>query len=125
LSSSRPAPLAERQLEGRDWQRLDLWLWCARVMKARSDCARLVESGGVRLNSQPTVKAHARVRPGDVITLGLRQEVRVLRVVGLAERRGPAPAARMLYLEIAELAPRSESDLADREDHGPREVTDI
>jgi ribosome-associated heat shock protein Hsp15 len=124
LSSSRPT-LVERQVEGRDWQRLDLWLWCARVMKARSDCARLVESGGVRLNSQPTAKAHARVRTGDVITLGLRQDVRVLRVVGLAERRGPAPMARMLYQEIAELAPRSELDFVDREDHGPREVTDI
>lgn len=124
MSSSRPA-LAERQLEGRDWQRLDLWLWCARVMKARSDCARLVESGGVRLNSQPTAKAHARVRPGDVITLGLRQEVRVLRVINLAERRGPAPVARMLYREIAELTPTSEPDVADREDYGPREVTEI
>jgi ribosome-associated heat shock protein Hsp15 len=102
LSSSRSAAPAEQQIEGRDWQRLDLWLWCARVMKARSDCARLVESGGVRLNSQPTAKAHARVRPGDVITLGLRQEVRVLRVQALAERRGPAPVARGLYEELPE-----------------------
>jgi ribosome-associated heat shock protein Hsp15 len=91
------------QAEGADWQRLDLWLWCARVMKARSDCARLIEEGGVRLNSQPTQKAHARVRRGDVITLGLRQEVRVLRVRNLTGRRGPASVARALYEEVPEV----------------------
>ena len=86
------------------WQRLDLWLWCARVAKARSDCARLVEEGAVRLNRQPTVKAHARLRIGDVLTLGLRGEVRVWRVLALATRRGPAPEARLLYDDVPEAA---------------------
>ncbi len=86
--------------EDRDWQRLDKWLWCARMMKARADCARLVAEGGVRINKQPTDKPHARLRPGDVITLPLRQEVRVLRVVSLALRRGPAPEAQSLYEEL-------------------------
>ena len=85
-----------------EWQRLDLWLWCARVAKARPDCARLVEEGAVRLNRQPTVKAHARLRIGDVLTMALRGEVRVWRVLALAERRGPAPEARLLYDEVPE-----------------------
>ena len=84
------------------WQRLDLWLWCARVAKARTDCARMVEAGSVRLNRQPTVKAHARLRIGDVLTMALRGEVRVWRVMALAERRGPAPEARLLYEEVPE-----------------------
>ncbi len=54
--------------EDQDWQRLDKWLWCARFMRARSDCARLVGEGTVRLNRQPTDKAHARLRVGDVLT---------------------------------------------------------
>jgi ribosome-associated heat shock protein Hsp15 len=83
--------------EDRDWQRLDKWLWCARFLKARADCARLVEDGLVRLNRQPTDKPHARLRPGDVITLPLRNQVLVLRVLALAARRGPAPEARTLY----------------------------
>ena len=83
--------------EDRDWQRLDKWLWCARFLKARSDCVRLVEGGFVRLNRQPTDKPHARLRLGDVITLPLRNEVLVLRVLALASRRGPAPEARTLY----------------------------
>jgi ribosome-associated heat shock protein Hsp15 len=90
--------------EDREFQRLDKWLWCARFMKARSDCARLVAEGMVRLNRQPTDKPHARLRPGDVITLVLRNDVRVIRVVALAARRGPAPEARLLYEEIPDPA---------------------
>lgn len=88
--------------EGRDWQRLDLWLWCARVARARADCARLVSLGGVRINRQPTEKAHARLRVGDVLTVGNHGSVRVLRVCALASRRGPASEARLLYEEVAE-----------------------
>ena len=87
------------EAEDRDWQRLDKWLWCARFMKARSDCARLVAEGSVRINRQPTGKPHARLRPGDVLTLPLRGEVRVIEVVALATRRGPAPEAQGLYRE--------------------------
>ena len=88
--------------EAQAWQRLDKWLWCARFMKARSDCARLVAGGSVRINRQATDKPHARLRPGDVVTLPLRQQVRVVRVLSLASRRGPAPEAQALYEEIAD-----------------------
>ena len=86
--------------EDRDWQRLDKWLWCARFMKARSDCARLISEGLLRINRQPTEKPHARLRVGDVITLPLRGDIRVIEVLSLAARRGPAPEAQGLYREI-------------------------
>ena len=89
------------EIEDRSWQRLDKWLWYARFLKARADCARLVAAGGVRINRQPTDKPHARLRPGDVITLPLRQDVRVIRVLSLGTRRGPAPEAQTLYEEVA------------------------
>ena len=88
--------------EDRDWQRLDKWLWCARFMKARADCARLAGEGGLRINRQPTDKPHARLRVGDVITLPLAGRVRVVEVLALAARRGPANEARLLYRELAE-----------------------
>ena len=88
--------------EDRDWQRLDKWLWCARFMKARADCTRLVQEGMVRINRQPTDKAHARLRPGDVLTLPLRGQVRVIEVLSLAIRRGPASEAQTLYRELTE-----------------------
>ena len=86
----------------RGWQRLDMFLWCARMLRGRADCARLVEAGGVRLNRQETEKPHAKVRVGDVITLPIRDDVLVLEVLALAERRGPATEARSLYRVIGE-----------------------
>jgi ribosome-associated heat shock protein Hsp15 len=68
-------------------------------MKARSDCARLVAEGMLRINRQPTDKPHARLRVGDIVTLPLRGEVKVVEILALAARRGPAPEARMLYKE--------------------------
>lgn len=99
---SAKAGKASAQPDAAEWQRLDMWLWCARVAKARSDCARLVEDGAVRLNRQPTAKAHAKLRIGDVLTMALRGEVRVWRVMALATRRGPGPEARLLYAEVPE-----------------------
>jgi len=94
--------------EDRDWQRLDKWLWCARFMKARGDCAAFVARGSVRINRQATDKPHAKLRVGDVLTVPLRDEVRVIRVAALALRRGPASEARLLYEEIEEAGIASE-----------------
>jgi len=71
-------------------------------MRARADCAALVGQGGIRINRQPTDKPHARLRVGDVVTLPVRGEVRVLRVLALAARRGPATEARLLYQDLAD-----------------------
>jgi ribosome-associated heat shock protein Hsp15 len=89
---------------GADWQRLDLWLWCARLAKTRSECARQVAAGAVRVNRQPTDKAHARLRVGDVLTLALHGRVRIWRVLALAPRRGPPAEARALYEDLSEEA---------------------
>jgi ribosome-associated heat shock protein Hsp15 len=89
----------------RDAQRLDAWLWCSRLRKTRADCARLVEAGAVRINRQPTDKPHARVRPGDVLTIaqgsGEGGRIAVWRVLALADRRGPAAEARGLYEDLS------------------------
>jgi ribosome-associated heat shock protein Hsp15 len=89
-------------MEDRDWQRLDKWLWCARFMRARRDCTALVAQGFIRINRQPTEKPHARLRVGDVVTVPVHATVRVVRVVALAPRRGPATEARLLYEEISD-----------------------
>lgn len=88
--------------EGRDFQRLDLWLWCARLAKTRAECARQVAAGRVRINRLPTDKPHAKLRVGDVLTLALGGRVRVWRVLALAERRGPASEARGLYEDLSD-----------------------
>jgi ribosome-associated heat shock protein Hsp15 len=88
------------EAEDRTWQRLDKFLFFARFCKTRAVAVALVERGGVRINRQPTDKPHARLRPGDVLTLPLPRGVVVVQVAGLAARRGSAPEARMLYQEI-------------------------
>lgn len=88
------------EVEDRDWQRLDAWLWCARLLRSRSACAQLVAQGRFRINRQPTDKPHARLRPGDVLTFPWRDGVAVLRVRALARRRGPPAEARALYEPI-------------------------
>jgi len=80
-------------------QRLDKWLWFARVVKTREDAASLVGSGHVRLNGQKILKPGHGVRPGDVLTIVLNARVRVLHIEAMAERRGPAEKARLLYRE--------------------------
>jgi ribosome-associated heat shock protein Hsp15 len=81
-------------------QRLDKWLWHARVVKARSSAAALVEGGHVRLNGvREKAPGHA-IKAGDVLTIGLDRSVRVLKVTGFSERRGDALAARVLYEDL-------------------------
>lgn len=75
-------------------------MWHARVVKARSSAAALVEAGHVRINGvRETAPGHA-VRCGDVLTIGLDRSVRVLKVVGFSERRGDAQAARVLFDDL-------------------------
>lgn len=81
-------------------QRLDKWLWHARVVKARTSAAALVEAGHVRINGvREKAPGHA-VKAGDVLTVGLDRGVRILRIVGFSERRGDAAAARLLYDDL-------------------------
>ena len=79
---------------------MDKWLWHARVVKARTSAAQLVEKGHVRINGvRETAPGHA-VKPGDVLTIALDRSVRVLKVIGFSERRGDASSARVLYEEL-------------------------
>jgi ribosome-associated heat shock protein Hsp15 len=71
-------------------------------VKHRSDAQRLIDEGRVRLNRQRVVKMHQTVHDKDVLTLVIGQAVRAVRVLGDAERRGPATAARQLYEDVTE-----------------------
>ena len=84
-----------------DRQRIDKWLWHARVVRTRSAAAALAESGHVRLNGARVTAASKPVKPGDVVTIALDARVRVLKVTGFALRRGAAEQGRALYEDIA------------------------
>ncbi len=83
-------------------QRLDKWLCMARVVKSRTRAAQLVGGGRVRVNRMRVLKPSHSLRPGDVLTVALRGEVRVLEVLAVGERRGPPQEARLLYRAVEE-----------------------
>lgn len=86
--------------------RLDKWLWFARFFKSRSLASRFCGDGKIRLSGAIVRKAHQTVRPGDVLTFATGSRVRVIKVVALGARRGPAAEARLLYEDLSPLAPR-------------------
>ena len=83
-----------------DRQRIDKWLWHARVVRTRSAAAALSDAGLVRINGSRIDTSSRPVRPGDVVTIALDRNVRVLKVIGYAERRGSADIARALYEDL-------------------------
>ena len=82
-------------------QRIDKWLWHARVAKTRTLAASLVTGGHVRLNSARISKASQPVKPGDVVTIALRGRILVLRIEAIGDRRGPASEAATLYCDLS------------------------
>jgi ribosome-associated heat shock protein Hsp15 len=84
-----------------DRQRIDKWLWHARVVRTRSAAAALAASGHVRVNGQRIDAPSRAVRLGDVVTVALDRTVRVLKVAGFAERRGAAETAQSLWEDLS------------------------
>ena len=80
--------------------RLDTWLFQARFFKSRGLAAEVIEGGHLRLNGQPCGKPGHGVAVGDVLTFGQADRVRVVRVLDLGLRRGPATEARGLYQDV-------------------------
>jgi ribosome-associated heat shock protein Hsp15 len=83
-------------------QRLDKYLWFARMARTRTAAADLVAGGHVRLNGRKIDQPSRAVAIGDVLTVSLSRDVRVLRVAAFAERRGPYEDARKLYEDLSE-----------------------
>lgn len=86
-------------------QRLDRWLWFTRIVKSRTLAAKFVADGKVRVNRVRVDKPSYALKPGDVLTTAIHRTVRVIQVVALGQRRGPASEAQALY---ADLTPRAE-----------------
>lgn len=83
-------------------QRLDKYLWFARMARTRAAAAGLVTGGHVRLNGRKVDQPSRSVTIGDVLTVSLSRDVRVLRILAFAERRGPYEEACKLYEDLSE-----------------------
>jgi ribosome-associated heat shock protein Hsp15 len=91
-----------------DRQRIDKWLWHARVVRTRSAAAALATGGHVRLNGERVDAASRMVRRGDVVTIALDRIVRIIKVSGFDERRGSPQAAAVLYEDMTPPQPETE-----------------
>lgn len=80
--------------------RLDRFLVFARFFRTRGRAQAVVAAGRIRINGQKTDKAHAAIRPGDVLTFPQGQRIRVVRVLALPQRRGPAADMARIYEEV-------------------------
>ncbi len=80
--------------------RIDRYLYCVRLVKSRTLAQALIETGHVRLDGKRVEKPSESVRVGSTIAFPLHGKVRVIRVLGLPERRGPASEARTCYEEL-------------------------
>jgi ribosome-associated heat shock protein Hsp15 len=106
-------------------QRADKWLWFARATKTRALAAKLVSAGHVRLNGKRMDDPGRGLLVGDVLTIALARDVRVLKIVGFGERRGPAAQARLLYedmtpprAQVSDASDCGADDLAERDGSG-------
>jgi len=81
--------------------RLDKWLWYARFFKSRSLATTFCNAGKLRVDGTIVKKAHHQIKPGEVLTFQRGHQVRVIKVVALGTRRGPAAEAQALYEDLS------------------------
>jgi len=81
--------------------RLDKWLWYARFFKTRNIATRLISSGKLRLNGEVMSKPHRAALVGQVLTFVQQNDVRVIEIIALGQRRGPATEAVTLYNDLS------------------------
>lgn len=82
-------------------QRLDRWIWHARIVKTRTIATNLVTEGYVRVNGERAEQPGRAIKPGDVLTIALPARVRVVKVTGILPRRANASAAQHTYESVS------------------------
>ena len=88
------------QAQGAATIRVDKWLWHARFFRTRGLATDAVAGGAVRINGVRVTKPAHPLRPGDTLTLAQSGRIRLIRVIDLSLRRGGAPDAATLYLDL-------------------------
>lgn len=104
--------------------RADKWLWQARFFKTRSLAARVVQSGALRINGERMSKPSGQVRVGDVLTFVQGARVRVVAVLAIGQRRGPATEAQQLYEDRSDPVPSRRPSAGERPTKKDRRAID-
>lgn len=104
-----------------DTLRIDKWLWYARFFKSRTLAGKVCASNRLRLNDTLIGKSHATLKVGDVLTFPKEREIRVIKVIALGQRRGPASEAATLYEDLEPPTVASRNDEKQLPEAGTRD----
>jgi len=81
-------------------QRIDKWLWHARIIKSRSLAQKLITSGKVRVDTVKITNASSQVRSSNVLTISLERDIKIIEITGIPKRRGPFSEAQTFYNDL-------------------------
>ena len=105
-----------------EFQRLDKWLWYARFFKSRSKSTKFCQSSSLRVNGDIVSKTHYLVKPNDVLTFTMGNNIKVIKILNLGARRGPSHEARILYDDISPVIPEQKKSEKPRVFFAKREI---
>lgn len=88
--------------------RLDKWLWFARIVKTRTLAQKLITGGNVRVDGERAKLTSQKVGAGQTLTISVADAIKILEIVAVGERRGPAPEAQLLYNDHSPIIPNAE-----------------
>lgn len=88
--------------------RLDKWLWYARIVKTRTLAQKLIAGGNVRVDGERVSQTAQKVRAGQTLTISVADAIKILEIVAVGERRGPAPEAQLLYNDHSPIIPNAD-----------------
>lgn len=98
--------------------RADKWLWHARFFKTRGLATKQISAGHLRVNGDKVAKPSHQISPGDVLTFAQGRLVRVVKILHLSTRRGPASEAQTLYEDLS--PPPERKDIPPDEASAPK-----
>jgi len=96
-------------------QRIDKWLWHARFFKTRSIAQKQVSTGKIRVNSEKISSPSRKVIPGNVLTITRERDIKIIEILGIADKRGPFSQAQLLYNDLSPPKPEKQKQVQTRE----------
>ncbi len=106
---------SQTHAQGGSGQRIDKWLWFARLVKTRTLGTRLVSTGKIRINREKVDKPSQHVKAEDIITARIGRRILVLKVLDTGTRRGPSAEALMLYEDLTPPEPALKKAIGPRQ----------
>ena len=89
-------------------QRIDKWLWHARFYKTRSIAQKQVATGKIRVDREKISSPSRKVSAGNVLTITRDRDVKIIEILGIADKRGPYSEAQLLYNDMSPPKPEKQ-----------------